>query len=289
MKSEEDFKFSAKQFAIRIFKADLNPPQANFIWKLEADRDRFYDAIYNLSKGREWNQSEAEATAMATAEAERQAAEAAAAQQAVIDAAIAARDAQEAAQGPEPEPESESTLIEPATERPETTDEEMRVLIGGETRQDKQRSLSQLLDIGSGPFNSFYQQLKRNPIGSAVQAKLDDEIEAEAFRLWAMKYVMTSVAAKLKIAERELESKFLAVSGLNAPFSAVAIFKKFGLAKMVLGHTSGDQMFKDKSPAHLLVQASNVSNKEHKERSLATLEEILKRFAAHGFRASTAS
>ena len=83
-------------------------------------------------------------------------------------------------------------------------------------------------------------------------------------------------------------NRFTSVTGMDSPFSAVAIFKNFNLAKMVVGNTTGDPMFKDKSPAQLLVQATNVSNREHKQRCLVKLEEILKRFADYGLRSSAA-
>ena len=41
--------------AMTIFREDLEPPEQNYCFKKEADRDKFLTACQNLAEGRDWS------------------------------------------------------------------------------------------------------------------------------------------------------------------------------------------------------------------------------------------
>jgi len=51
----EEFTFGGKWYKMTIFREDLEPPEQNYCFKKEADRDKFLTACQNLAEGRDWS------------------------------------------------------------------------------------------------------------------------------------------------------------------------------------------------------------------------------------------
>ena len=50
----EEFTFSGKWYKMTLYREDLDPPESNFCWRQESDRDMFLQACQNIAEGRDW-------------------------------------------------------------------------------------------------------------------------------------------------------------------------------------------------------------------------------------------
>lgn len=50
-----EFTFGGKWYKLTIFRDDLEPPEQNYCFKQESDRDRFLTACQNVAEGRDWS------------------------------------------------------------------------------------------------------------------------------------------------------------------------------------------------------------------------------------------
>lgn len=51
----QEFTFGGKWYKLTIFRDDLDPPEQNYCFKRESERDRFLTACQNISEGRDWS------------------------------------------------------------------------------------------------------------------------------------------------------------------------------------------------------------------------------------------
>ena len=249
---------------------DPSGQYGHFAFQDRDKRDEFFDACTNLAAGRAWNK---------TAE-----------QQAADDAEIAAAalvlenerlEAERMAQAdedraPAPEPQMQSEFM-PAFQRPPTTNAEVRALRAG---SGNPMHTASLLDIGSKVFRDFYDVLKANPNDPHMTAeRIEDEVRAESFRLWALCLVRMQTANQIKNVSSELKRRFFDTSSSTGPFSATAIASQFGLSEMVSAYEGSDKPELSTPPGPATLLGLHAGQRQAQRR---TLQEICDRFTLSG-------
>ena len=310
----EKFTFSADLYKLGIYKRGMEPEeQVNFSFDTAAERTEVATVCRNLAAGRDWNESAEQARAKqqeaqqaaADAVAEQQRAAAAAQQKLIDDALQAQQDQQDAAAADAAEDVAAAParapvihvapiaeLLErlgPATrENPEgeiANRGEILALRGEYDGDHEKYHRGKLLEICSPVFADFFKQVRSRPTGQRLerlQDRMEDEIRAEAFRLWSLNYVLTNLAQVVAVVEKELNERFLDTKGARAPFSAVSIFTSVKLSELIQKATDPEQPEK-KTPDFLLSIHDGVRDRETKQGYLHTLEDILQRFKEHDY------
>jgi hypothetical protein len=240
--STVNFMLAGTYFSLEIHGDHLNKSPKRFCFADELERDRFAKAILNLSEGRPWDKT-AEDVAE---EAERLAAERAAG------------------------PRQSFTVIGDGRPAFATLCEASQVRIG---RADWQL----LLQNGSPEFRKFYDHLQAAPW--EVRHLIDDEVRAEAVRIWALQYVQFKTNLRFSAVDAELKSRLYDAESADAPFSAVSIFRSVAMANMVVRNMNGDGQV---GPEQLLRYHDNTDDREEKLRQRDKLRDICQRFAATG-------
>jgi hypothetical protein len=297
-----------------IHSQRMSPTQLTFWFQSEAERDSYIEPIQNMSAGRKWNVSaDVEAATampepmeildnrqahMTLAEAWNLDTQASEARNLHYDEAIAAytkgMECLHRLIEAEPNQQVKATLRTQLQRHMSRVELLKRVNIPTPTRTTSMafdgmspqlmaslgsRETAKLLkERGSPIFKAFLDTLSEQRAPGSQRIK--DEIRAEAVRIWTLQYVQFKNSVRFGQVDTELKNKFFDTNGGSSPFAEGALFREFGLSKMILDDQA--KLAWSKTPEQLMELDDGMVDRKQKMANLKALRDIIRVFEDSG-------